>query len=293
VAATTPVSSPTFWNAWAWWLIPALTALLLVLYFVDPFIGDWDGMDYTMLSLSGYPSSMALGRNLFIFGNHALYGIAHWLFNVQPDNAYLIFKYAVVAQVPLAVIGCWVLARDFTGSIHSATLAALFVVFSPVFVLYGGQVMTDVPAILLLTTALIIHYRGWQQERVWMVMLGAALLGLGMNLRETQAPHRPFDSALGPFVSALRRGLVRLLVSYRRTLPCDLVWLAGIDATGNRAASSHAAKPQALSDVFLCQRTGRVSDNPVCSAQRMARAQVFAAARTRSFRTVSRPAAIS
>ena len=43
---------------------------MLVLYFVDPFIGDWDGMDYTMLSLDGYPSSMALGRNLFILHNH-------------------------------------------------------------------------------------------------------------------------------------------------------------------------------------------------------------------------------
>ena len=49
------------------------------LYFLDPFIGDWDGIDYTMLSLAGYPSSMALGRNLFIFGNHFLYGLAHAL----------------------------------------------------------------------------------------------------------------------------------------------------------------------------------------------------------------------
>ena len=36
------------------------------------------------------------------------------VFNVQPEHAYLIFKYAVVAQAPLAVIACWVLARDFS-----------------------------------------------------------------------------------------------------------------------------------------------------------------------------------
>jgi hypothetical protein len=53
-------SRVTFWKAWNWWLPPALAGLGLVLYFVDPFIGDWDGMDYTMLSLAGYPSSMAL-----------------------------------------------------------------------------------------------------------------------------------------------------------------------------------------------------------------------------------------
>jgi hypothetical protein len=76
-----------FWRAWRWWLPPAVIALALVLYFVDPFIGDWDGMDYTMLSLDGYPSSMALGRSLFIFTNHFLFLIAHALFNVQADKA--------------------------------------------------------------------------------------------------------------------------------------------------------------------------------------------------------------
>jgi hypothetical protein len=201
----------SFWKAWPWWLVPAATALVLVLYFVDPFIGDWDGLDYTMLSLAGYPSSMALGRNLFIFGNHALYQVAHTLFNVQPDKAYLIFKYAVVAQAPLAVIACWVLARDVSRSIHTATLAALFIVFSPVFVLYGGQVMTDVPSVLLLAVALIIHYRGLQQQRVWMVLLGAALLGLGMNLRETFGFYAPWI-VLAPFVCGWKFNRRQILV---------------------------------------------------------------------------------
>ena len=94
----------SFWHSWRWWLPPVLIGFVLVLYFVDPFIGDWDGMDYTMLSLAGYPSSMALGRNLFIFGNHLLFVTAKALFNVRPENAYLVFKYAVVAQAPLAVM---------------------------------------------------------------------------------------------------------------------------------------------------------------------------------------------
>lgn len=175
----------SFWAAWPWWLPPALISVTLTLYFTDPFIGDWDGIDYTILSLSGYPSSMALGRNLFIFGNHVLYQIVHAVFGVQPEDAYLIFKYAVVAQVPFAVVACWILARDVSGSLYSATLAALFVVFSPVFVLYGGQVMTDVPSVLLLAVALIIHLRGIQKRRTSLLVIGAALMGLGVNLRET------------------------------------------------------------------------------------------------------------
>ncbi|HKZ77057.1 MAG TPA: glycosyltransferase family 39 protein [Pyrinomonadaceae bacterium] len=193
----------SFWAAWPWWLPPALVSLLLVLYFVDPFIGDWDGLDYTMLALAGYPSSMALGRNLFIFGNHVLYELAHALFDVQPEHGYLIFKYAVVAQAPLAVITCWELAREFTGSLQSATLAALFLVFSPVFVLYGGQVMTDVPSVLFIAAAMIIHWRGVKQYRPWMVVAGAVVLGLGVNLRETVGFYAPW-LMLAPFVGGWR-----------------------------------------------------------------------------------------
>lgn len=178
---------------------PAVIALALVLYFVDPFIGDWDGMDYTMLSLAGYPSSMALGRNLFIFSNHFLYQIAHQLFDVQRDQAYLIFKYAVVAQAPLAVIACWILVRDITKSLYTATTAALLIVFSPVFVLYGGQVMTDVPSVLLLAVALTIHLRGIQEKKFWLLLVGAGLLGLGVNLRETMGFYAPW-LVLAPFV---------------------------------------------------------------------------------------------
>ena len=185
--------------------MPAVVGLLLALWFVDPFIGDWDGMDYTMLSLAGYPSSMALGRNLFIFGNHALYQIAHSLFNLQPERAYLLFKYAVVAQAPLAVIACWILARDFSRSIHAATLAALFLVFSPVFVLYSGQVMTDVPSVLLLSVALILHYRGLQKDSAWLVLAGAALLGLGVNLRETVGFYAPW-LIVAPFLCGWKFG---------------------------------------------------------------------------------------
>ena len=130
---------------------------------------------------------MALGRCLFIFFNHALYLIGHAAFGLSAQNAYVVFKYAVVAQGPLTVIACWVLTHDLTESRYAATIAAVLVTFSPVFILYSGQVMTDVPALLLLTLALIVHLRGLKQDRGWMVLAGAALLGAGVNLRETTA----------------------------------------------------------------------------------------------------------
>ena len=198
----------SFLSAWCWWLPPAALSLILILVFVDPFIGDWDALEYTVSALRGYPSSMALGRNLFIFYNHALWVVAHAVFDLSPERAYLIFKYTVVAQGPLLVIACWTLARDLSHSRYAATIAALLVTFSPVFLLYSGQVMTDVPALLLLTVALIIHLRGLQQRRIWLVMFGVALLGAGVNLRETVAFYFPW-LVFAPFVCGwrpMRRG---------------------------------------------------------------------------------------
>lgn len=182
--ATTAQASG-FVSAWRWWMCPALLALLLALVYQDPFIGDWDGLDYTVNSVQGHPSTMALGRTLFIFFNHALYRIAHALFNLQPAQAYLLFKYTIIAQAPLVVIACWQLARDLTRSVQAATIAALLVTLSPAFVIYSGQVMTEIPSLLVLMSALIIHLRGVRGRNVWLVLLGAGLLGAGVNLRET------------------------------------------------------------------------------------------------------------
>jgi len=82
-------------------------------------------------------------------------------------------------------------------------------------VIYSGQVMTDVPALLLLTLALIVHLRGLQQERVWLVLLGAALLGAGVNLRESVGFFGPW-LVFAPFVCGWRpnrRGLLLVVMS--------------------------------------------------------------------------------
>ncbi|HUQ33964.1 MAG TPA: hypothetical protein VM095_17720, partial [Pyrinomonadaceae bacterium] len=146
--------------AWRWWLPPSLVALILALLFIDPFIGDWDAVDYTLISIKGRPSSMALGRSLFIFTNHAAWRVAHSVFGLSTENAYLLFKYMVVMTCPLAVLACWTFARDLTHSVHTATIAALLVATSPFFVIYSGQVMTEIPSLLLLAVALIVYLRG-------------------------------------------------------------------------------------------------------------------------------------
>ncbi len=183
---------PSFASAWRWWLPLALLSLVLALVFVDPFAGDWDALDYTTLALKGQPSSMVLGRMLFIFANHALWLGAHALFDLKPEQAYLLFKYAVVAQSPLAIIACWELARQLTADVRAATIAALLVALSPFYIMYSGQAMTEIPSIWLLASALIIHLCGLRRKNYWLVLAGAALLGACVNVREAALLYAPW-----------------------------------------------------------------------------------------------------
>ena len=185
-------AAQSLWRAWAWWLIPSLISLLLALLYLDPFVGDWDALDYTILSLRGQPSSMALGRSLFIFTNHALWRAAHALFQLQATDAYLLFKAVMVLMSALATIACWRLALEVTDSEMTATVAALIVALSPSYIIYSGQVMTEIPSLLLLAVALTVYLRGVKSKRVWMMMVGAALLGADVNVRETVGFYAPW-----------------------------------------------------------------------------------------------------
>lgn len=203
-----------FLRDYRYWLPPALVVLILSLIYLNPFIGDWDGLDYTIFSLHGRPSSMALGRSLFTLSNFLLFKVAHGLFGLRPEQAYLLFKFVVVAQAPLALIAIWIFTRDLSGSSKAATIAALLVAFSPTLVIYSGQVMTDVPSVFFTAAALAVHLRGVRQHRAWLIIVGAALLGLGVNLRETAGFYSPW-LVLAPFVSGWKfdRRTITLIVS--------------------------------------------------------------------------------
>jgi hypothetical protein len=148
---------------------------------------------------------MALGRSLFIFINHALYRAAQALFRLPPTQAYLLFKSAVIVQSPLVVIACWQLARDLTRSVRAATISALLIALSPAFVVYSGQVMTEIPSLLWLALALTVHLRGVRGRKLWLMLAGAALLGAGVNFRETIGLYGPW-LLIAPFACGWRLG---------------------------------------------------------------------------------------
>ena len=76
---------------------------------------------------------------------------------------------------------------------------------------------------------LIVHYRGVQQRKLWLVLAGAALLGSGVNLRETIGFYAPW-LVLAPFVCGWKFRRREILISWRLVSCCLLVraWLVRI-----------------------------------------------------------------
>jgi hypothetical protein len=209
--------SSSFLSYWRWWSLPALLSLLLAIIFQDPFAGDWDSLDYTVLAIEGKPSSMLLGRILFIYTNHLLWLLFNNLFNLQAEQAYLLFKYFVITLTPFAVLACWALCREITSDKRIATLSSLLLLLSPFFVVYSGQAMTEIPSILLLCSSLTLYIRGLKEESNTLILAGAALLGATVNIREGAILYAPLLILL-PYIY----GLNLLKNALKLTLACLL-----------------------------------------------------------------------
>ena len=141
------------------------------------------------------------GSQSFYLRQSALYELSHALFNVQPEKAYLIFKYAVVAQAPLAVIAVWILARDLSpvgaysdaGRVVRCFLACLCPLRRP------GD---DGRAVSFTAGGRIDRSLARNATRTCLAgAAGRRAFGLGVNLRETIGFYVPW-LVFAPFVWA-------------------------------------------------------------------------------------------
>src|SRR5262245_10018674 len=158
----------------------------------DEFLTDWDSFDYTVYAVQGWPSALGLGRSLFIGYNHLLWIIAHRWFEVPPEQAHLVLRYAVIAQSGPAIAGFYLLCKELTASRLAAFFGALLVAASPYFIIYSGRAMSEIPAILLLSWSLWWMLRSLRLGRLNSFLMGSFLFGLSANIREFAVFYLPF-----------------------------------------------------------------------------------------------------
>ena len=166
------------------WIPLLLASWRLAWQFQDPFISDWDGFDYTVYAVQNLPSQLGLGRTLFLAYNHLLWEIAHRVFHVPLEQAYLVFRFGVIAQSGPATVGVYALCKELTASRLAAVCGAAVVAFSPFFITYSGRVMSEIPAFLMLAWSLWWMFRSLRVGKTASFLFAAALVGVSANIRE-------------------------------------------------------------------------------------------------------------
>ncbi|MFN0121172.1 MAG: glycosyltransferase family 39 protein [Blastocatellia bacterium] len=163
----------------------------------DPFFADWDSYDYTAAVIQGTPSSLGLGRALFLAGNRGLWLCAHELFNLAPEQAYSVIKYGVIAQSGFATLGCYALFREVTAKGKAALWATLLVALSPLYVVYSGRGMTEIPGLLMFSWSLWWVLRSLRLGKATTYLFAAFLFGLSANVREFAVFYLPVVGVAG------------------------------------------------------------------------------------------------
>jgi hypothetical protein len=158
----------------------------------DPFISDWDGFDYTVHAVQHKPSTLGLGRALFLGYNSGLWELAHTWAGLSPEKAYLALRYGVIAQAGAGVVGVYALCKELTASRLAAFFGALIVSLSPYYIIYSGRAMSEVPGLLALSWSLWWMARSLRTGKTGLFLAAAALLGLSANIREFAVFYFPF-----------------------------------------------------------------------------------------------------
>ncbi|HQR32517.1 MAG TPA: glycosyltransferase family 39 protein [Blastocatellia bacterium] len=149
-------------------------------------------MDYTSAVVEGKYSVLGLGRALFLGYNHLLWTAVHRWFGWQPDRAYLLLRYSVIAQTGLAITGIYALCKELSASKLSAFFGALVFVVSPYFITYSGRAMSEIPGFLMLSWSLWWVLRSLRLGNLSRFLMAAFLIGLSANVREFAVFYFPF-----------------------------------------------------------------------------------------------------
>lgn len=166
------------------WLPLLLLAWALALLMRDRFISDWDAFDYAAYAVRNVPSSLGLGRALFLGYNHLLWELLHRWFGMPAEQSHLILTYGAIVQSGPAVVGLYALYKELTASRSAATCGALMVALSPLYLIYSGRGMSEMPGVLAFSWSLWWMMRSLRLKHPRQYLAAAALFGLSANIRE-------------------------------------------------------------------------------------------------------------
>lgn len=147
------------------------------------FLGQWDSFDYLKQIVSHHLSDLGIGRPVFLGYNIVIWESIRKLFRLAPLHLEFV---AMGATILLGVLGV-VLFRRLAGRILSGPavdMAVLALALSPVYAVYSGFIMTEVPMLVVLMLAALFLWKTEAGHTLWCDIAGGVFFGLAVGIRE-------------------------------------------------------------------------------------------------------------
>lgn len=200
---------------------------LVVLYLYAkgsaPFLGQWDSYDYLKQIASHRLSDLGLGRPVYIAYNIALWEALRKPFRLGVEHLELVVMGGTIALAVLGVLLFRRLAeRIVPGAVSGMAVSGL--ALSPLYAVYAGFVMTEVPMLTALLAAALWVWDPRKRRSGWADVAGGVCFGLAAGIREQALTMGP---AFLWILWSVREGFAeRFRATLRFFLPAVLVTLA-------------------------------------------------------------------
>jgi hypothetical protein len=164
-------------------LLLPLAALGLYLRGSAPFLGQWDSFDYLKEIVSHSLSPLGVGRPVFIGYNIFLWESAKRIFRLEPLRVEIV---AMAGTLIFGVLGLLVFRRLISKFLSPATtqMAVLAMAVSPLYAIYSGFVMTEIPMLATVLASAAILWNANDSHRDFRDIAGGILFGLSVGIRE-------------------------------------------------------------------------------------------------------------
>jgi hypothetical protein len=163
-------------------ILPAI-AFCLYLAGSAPFLGQWDSFDYLKQIVSHQLSALGIGRPVYLAYNILLWESSRRVFHLQPLQVEIVVMWTTILLGALGVLLFLRLALRMLPS-PAGKMAALALAVSPVYAIYSGYIMTEVPMLVALFAAALLLWKSSERHPLLTDIAGGILFGLAVGIRE-------------------------------------------------------------------------------------------------------------
>jgi hypothetical protein len=166
-------------------LIYILPAISFCIYLAGraPFLGQWDSFDYLKQIVSHQLSALGIGRPVYLAYNILLWESSKKIFHLRPLQVETVAMWGTVVLGALGVLLFLRLALRMLPT-PAGQMATVALAVSPVYAIYAGYIMTEVPMLVALFAAALFLWKQGDRYPLLTDIAGGICFGLAVGIRE-------------------------------------------------------------------------------------------------------------